>query len=370
MMKRDVVLEKGGYNVKFKFAQDYDLWLRIADNHKLANSDEPLYCWRSTISSISREKEEEQRYYAKMAISEANKRASKNGDAERREPLISVIVPTFNRPRMLEASIKSILSQTYQNFEIIVVNDAGENVSESIRKFQDLRIKYIQHENNKGLAAARNTGIKNASGLYIALLDDDDIFYNDHLELAAKCLSDDIPVIYTDAVRATYTKRGDTYKLIKKHVPYSIEFDRNKLLIGNISPVNCFVFNKKLGYKAGLFDETLRVLEDWDFWIRLSDLAAFKHIANATVQVNWRTDGTTMTSLLGSEFKKSRERIYKRYQNQINGVPNLQEIMEEFQQIWANDNQIQTSLTSIIILTCNQLDYTKKCIESIFKHTH
>jgi glycosyltransferase involved in cell wall biosynthesis len=289
--------------------------------------------------------------------------------AEEMGPQISVIVPTFNRPESLEESIKSILSQTYQNFEIVVVNDAGEDVSESIRKFQDPRIKYIQHQKNKGLAAARNTGIKNASGRYIALLDDDDIFYPEHLDLVAKCLSADVPVIYTDAVRATYERCGDNYYLIKKNVPYSIEFDRNKLLVGNISPVNCFVFDKNLAYQAGLFDETLSTLEDWDFWIRLSALVSFKHLAQPTVQVNWRNDGTTMTSLLGSEFKKNRERIYKRYQEEINRVPNLQAIMEEFQQIWANDWQVQSRLTSIIILTCNQIEYTRKCLDSIFMHT-
>jgi len=289
--------------------------------------------------------------------------------AEEIGPLVSVIVPTFNRPQMLLESVKSILSQNYQIFEIVVVNDGGEDVSGLVDKFQDPRVKYISHQKNKGLAVARNTGIRNASGHYIALLDDDDLFYPEHLETAVKTLSKEIPVIYTDAVRATYDRCGDIYYLVKKNVPYSISFDRNKLLVGNLSPVNCFVFEKNLALKAGLFDETLSTLEDWDFWIRLSSLTSFRHIPKPTVQVNWRNDGTTMTSLLGSEFGKNRQRIYDKYQDEINKIPNVKEILVEFQKIWAQDWQVESQLTSIIILTYNQLQYTKKCIESIFQNT-
>jgi GT2 family glycosyltransferase/Flp pilus assembly protein TadD len=283
--------------------------------------------------------------------------------------LISVIVPTFNRPHMLKEALGSILSQTYRDFEIIVVNDSGTDVSQLIQNFQDPRIKYFQQKRTTGPAAARNTGIKNAAGRYIALLDDDDIFYPQHLATAAEALNDQYPVVYTDAVRASYAKCGDTYTLIRKSVPYSMEFDRNKLLIGNIAPINCFVFDKQLALKAGLFNESLGTLEDWDFWIRLSSLKPFKHIAQATVQVNWRKDGTTLTSSLGHEFKKNREKIYKKYQNEIKQIPNIREISEEFNQIWANDWQELPQLTSIVILTFNQIDYTKKCIESVFKHT-
>ena len=283
--------------------------------------------------------------------------------------LVSVIIPTFNRPQMLETSINSIISQTYQNFEIVVVNDGGLDVSGLVDSFQDPRVRYISHPKNKGLAAARNTGIRNASGLYIALLDDDDLFYPEHLETALRTLSKETPVIYTDAVRATYNRCGDNYHLSKKSIPYSIDFDRNKLLMGNLSPVNCFVFEKSLALKAGLFDETLSTLEDWDFWIRLSSLTAFKHIAKPTVQVNWRSDGTTMTSLLGPDFKKNRQKIYDKYKAEINQIPNVKEIINEFQKIWAQDWKVESPLASIIILTCNQLQYTKKCIESIFQNT-
>ncbi|HIH96832.1 MAG TPA: glycosyltransferase [Thermoplasmata archaeon] len=375
MMRKDAVLKVEGYDERFRYAQDYDLWLRIAENYKMANLEEPFYCWRSTQSSISKEKESEQRHYANLAISEAAKRQTVKTVEEKMgvsltDPVVSVIVPTYNRPGMLTDVLKSIFNQTYQDFEIIVVNDAGAGVENVIESFnQNDNITYVKHSKNRGLAAARNTGIKIAKGKYIALLDDDDIFYPNHLETAIKYLNDKNPVIYTDAVRATFAKCGDAYKLTGESVPYSMDFDRNKLLIGNIAPVNCFVFDRDIAIKAGLFDETFSILEDWEFWLRLSALSPLKHIAEETVQVNWRTDGTTMTSSRGAEFKKNRERIYKKYQNEIKNIPNTNEILQEFNAIWTSDGKVPMSFTSIIILTHNQLEYTKKCIDSIFKYT-
>ena len=283
---------------------------------------------------------------------------------------ISVIVPTFNRPEMLKETLKSIFNQTYQNFEIVVINDGGENVSDLIRKFQDHRIKYIEHEKNRGMAAARNTGIKIARGKYIALLDDDDLFYPNHLKVAMAQLCGDTPVIYTDAIRATYRKVNDSYQLIGKKVPYSIDFEKDNLLVGNISPINCFVFEKEKALQAGLFDETFTALEDWEFFVRLSEQCKFKHIAKVTAQVNWRTDGTTVTSSRGAEFKKNRERIFKRYQNKIDKISDIQSIEKMFNDIWKEDNNPGGPLVSIVILAYNQLEYTKKCIESIVENTN
>ncbi|MCK5417713.1 MAG: glycosyltransferase, partial [Desulfobacterales bacterium] len=383
LFRREIWDEIGGYRTNIKGCEDWDFWVAAGARGFFGlRIPEPLFKYRRHETGIYQEvlKNFRQKHaqivlnnpevFESSQISLAKKiLGRKSGEESKTEALVSVIVPTFNRPHMLKEALGSILSQTYRDFEIIVVNDGGTDVSELIQNFQDPRIKYFQQKRTTGPAAARNTGIKNAAGRYIALLDDDDIFYPEHLETAVEFLNDQYPVVYTDAVRASYAKRGDTYTLIRKSVPYSMEFDRNKLLIGNISPVNCFIFEKQLALKAGLFNESLNTLEDWDFWIKLSSLTQFKHIAQATVQVSWRKDGTTMTSSLGHEFKKNREKIYKKYQNEINQIPNIREISEEFNQIWANDWKELPQLTSIVILTFNQIDYTKKCIESVFKHT-
>ncbi|PJA63262.1 MAG: glycosyl transferase, partial [Candidatus Portnoybacteria bacterium CG_4_9_14_3_um_filter_44_9] len=97
---------------------------------------------------------------------------------------VSVIIPTCNRPDLLPRAIKSVLSQIYQDFEIIVVDDGDKRSAENVvRQFKDNRIKYIKHVERKGGAAARNTGIKAAQGEFIAFLDDDDEWLPKKLEI-------------------------------------------------------------------------------------------------------------------------------------------------------------------------------------------
>jgi len=104
-------------------------------------------------------------------------------------PKVSVIVLTHNRPEMLRQAIGSILRQTFQDFEIVLVDDASrDNTPEVIKSFGDHRIKYIRHEVNKGEAGSRNTGVTNSSGDYIAFLDDDDEWLPEKLERQMRLL--------------------------------------------------------------------------------------------------------------------------------------------------------------------------------------
>ncbi|MCP5461833.1 MAG: glycosyltransferase family 2 protein [bacterium] len=92
-------------------------------------------------------------------------------------PRVSIIVPTYNRPHLLERALCSIMQQTFRDFEVIVVNDAGCSVENHVRKFKAFSIKTINLTANGGSSIARNKAIECASGKYIAYLDDDDIFY-------------------------------------------------------------------------------------------------------------------------------------------------------------------------------------------------
>lgn len=283
--------------------------------------------------------------------------------------LVSVIIPTYNRVEKVGEAIESALNQTYKNIEVIVVNDEGEDITDVIKEFDDSRLKLITHKKNKGLAGTRNTGIKNANGKYIALLDDDDIFYPNHIQVAVSHLQNGARVVYTNAERHSFIQDGENYKFIGKTVPYSIDYDQNKLLIGNIAPVNCFVFEKELAETVGYFDESLPVLEDWEFWLRLSERTDFKHIKKNTVVVNWFDDGTTMTSSKQQDFANTRELIYERYKQEIDKIPNPDEIVKEFNAIWANDLAPSNPLVSIVALSYNQVDYTDKFVESVIKYT-
>jgi glycosyltransferase involved in cell wall biosynthesis len=98
-------------------------------------------------------------------------------------PKVSVIIPTYNGKEHLGEAIQSVLDQTYQNFELLVVNDASpDDPAEVMAKFDDPRIRYIVHERNRGVDQARSTGIRSSSGEIVAFLDQDDYYHPEKLE--------------------------------------------------------------------------------------------------------------------------------------------------------------------------------------------
>ena len=102
-------------------------------------------------------------------------------------PRFSIIIPAYNNAEYLGETIQSCLDQTYPDLEVIIVNDASpDNTEAVIKQFDDDRIQYIVHEKNKGLSAARNTGIRASLGEYIAVLDGDDLFHPQKVEAHVK----------------------------------------------------------------------------------------------------------------------------------------------------------------------------------------
>ncbi|MBI4763942.1 MAG: glycosyltransferase, partial [Deltaproteobacteria bacterium] len=276
-------------------------------------------------------------------------------------PLVSVIVPTYNRPDQLVSAVRSIRAQTYRKVEIIVVNDNGVDVADRLGPLNtDNNIHYIKHSRNRGLAAARNTGIRASRGKYLAYLDDDDLFYPDHLDTLVRFLeADDHQVAYTDAYRAHQVKEKDVYRVFKRDVPYSFDFDYDRILETNFVPVLCFVHARSCLDAVGLFDESLKRLEDWDLWIRMSRKFRFAHIPKITCEFSWRVDGTSMTSAQDQEFAVARSLIANKYglaQPVATALPGCAA-------------KPVPSLVSIVILTFNELKYTRDCLESIQKNT-
>jgi glycosyltransferase involved in cell wall biosynthesis len=227
-------------------------------------------------------------------------------------PLVSVIVATYNRPDRLYECLRSVLGQTYPKIEMVVVNDAGIDVKEIIESLNDNgNITYLEHPNNRGIAAARNTGVAASKGKFIAYLDDDDIYYPEHIESLVRVLeSGDYRVAYTDAHRG-HQKTIDGRRMVtKRDVPYSCDFDFNHLLIRNFIPTPCIVHEKSCLDDVGNFDESLPVLEDWDLWIRLSRIYPFRHVRKVTCEFAWETDGGTLTSGRRVLFRQTVEVIY------------------------------------------------------------
>jgi glycosyltransferase involved in cell wall biosynthesis len=230
-------------------------------------------------------------------------------------PMVSVVVPTFNRPDMLSRALKSILGQAYKSFEIIVVNDAGEDVEDLIAPLNKKNnITYIRHRKNSCHSAARNTAIKHLRGKYIAYLDDDDIFYPNHLQTLVDFLeSSDCQAAYTDAYRVLQEERNGVYIEHARELKHSHDFDYDRILVSNLLPILCMMHEKCCLDEVGLFDESFRTHEDWDMWVRLSRRYKIHHIQNVTAEFFYRADGNSMSSRNRSDFLHSTKAIYEKY---------------------------------------------------------
>jgi len=225
--------------------------------------------------------------------------------------LISVIVPTYCRKDLLKNAVNSIFLQTYQNFEVVVINDGGKSVSDILQSFDQNKITYWEHDTRKGVSAARNTGIRASRGKYIAYLDDDDIYYPNHLEILANCLKNSkYEVAYTDACMITQVHHADNNVKICKSIPYSLDFSKDLLLVHNISPTLCFMHNKTCLSDIGFFNENFLANEDWDLWIRLSRNYEFKHINKVTAEFRRDISEKTITTTQSEEFYNSMKIIY------------------------------------------------------------
>jgi glycosyltransferase involved in cell wall biosynthesis len=182
---------------------------------------------------------------------------------------VSVIVPTYNYARFIDACLESIFAQRYRNFEVIVVDDGStDGTKEAIGKYRE-SIVYIYQE-NRGLPAARNTGIRAARGEFLAFLDSDDLWLPDKLEeqLNVMSRSQRMGIIFSDASAFDGEKMLRESILKEEKICTGSCFRR--LFMGNYLVMPTVVIRKACLEKSGLFDESLMVTADYDLWLRIS----------------------------------------------------------------------------------------------------
>ncbi|MCK5607342.1 glycosyltransferase [Candidatus Pacearchaeota archaeon] len=208
-------------------------------------------------------------------------------------PKVSVIIPTYNRSHVIYRSIQSVLNQTYQDFEIIVVDDGStDNTEDVIRNFNDSRIIYIRHNDNKGVAAARNTGIKASKSEYIAFQDSDDEWFSEKLnkQIEAFEMNPEIGIIYTDMLRIN--KEGEIKYWHSPTVSYGHiinpkTMDYQFMGLGIVSTL----IKRECFNKVGDLDENFPRFEDLEIFIRLSKHYHFHHIKEPLVSYYATDDG-------------------------------------------------------------------------------
>jgi glycosyltransferase involved in cell wall biosynthesis/ubiquinone/menaquinone biosynthesis C-methylase UbiE/Tfp pilus assembly protein PilF len=212
------------------------------------------------------------------------------------QPLVSVLMSTYNRKRFLPAAIESIKAQTYTNWELVLVNDGGEKVSDVVRKAGSNRIRLLNLERNCGKGHAINCAFLESKGAFIAHLDDDDIWYPDHLErLMLPLLT--IPglrMAYSDAYDVWLKENGSgEYQEERRELRYYRQVTIENLLAQNHIQGMSVVHDRELLQEAGFMDENLKVLIDWDLWRRMSSITYPYHVSRITSEHNLRENRNT-----------------------------------------------------------------------------
>ena len=189
-------------------------------------------------------------------------------------PFFSVIIPLYNKEKFIENTLKSVLNQTFSDFEIIIINDGSTDDSEKkVLPFQDARIRYYTQK-NQGAASARNFGIDKANANYIAFIDADDLWYDNHLE-TLKNIIEEFPDagIYSSRYELVYKNASTSvsefnglnaqYKGYVKDYFYSTQNNSLSLTLVTVIPKEVFV-------EIGNFNSSISSGQDIDMWARIA----------------------------------------------------------------------------------------------------
>lgn len=222
---------------------------------------------------------------------------------------VSVIIPCFNQGRFLFDAISSLQAQTYPDWEAVIVNDGSEDETAEIASalcHKDRRVRYIAQV-NEGLSSARNAGIRASNGDFIQFLDADDQLEIGKLEQHIKTLQKhpEIDIVYGNAKYFI----DDVFGIFDRG-PYGDGPDHDwisecwydprpilsKLIERNLFPVCCPMIRRSLQKQAGLFNEELDALEDWEYWLRCASVGArFQYIDAVGTDVLIRKHSASMT---------------------------------------------------------------------------
>lgn len=182
-------------------------------------------------------------------------------------PTVSIIIPAYNQSQFLGDAIRSALGQTWAELEVIVVDDGSTDETPAVcREFSDARFRYVRQP-NRGLSAARNTGIREARGEFLSFLDSDDQFLPEKLEVLLAAFERDAALGLVAGQAVLIDQRG---RPLGEVFDRPLPDDPTELLLVNPLHVGSVLLRRDWQARVGLFDESLRSYEDWDMWLRLA----------------------------------------------------------------------------------------------------
>ena len=222
---------------------------------------------------------------------------------------VSVIIPTFNRRDYITTALDSVLAQTYKDYEIVIIDDgSSDDTKEVLRPYQEA-IRYFYQE-NRGISGARNRGIRESRGDYIALLDSDDYWLPEKLERQVECIREDSQFGMV-ATRCSSIGPDGTFR--KKNRPGKSGWILNDIFRSNFIRTSSALITRKCLDTVGLFDESLPECEEYDLWLRIAKQYPIAFINEPLTVYTDNPHGVSTDSLTGRVIRiKVLEKEYLR----------------------------------------------------------
>jgi glycosyltransferase involved in cell wall biosynthesis len=208
-------------------------------------------------------------------------------------PRVSVIIPTHNRAGLIGRAVRSALTQTFSDLEVLVIDDASKDgTGETVLGISDPRVRYLRHETNRGVSVARNTALSAASGQFIAFLDDDDEWLPDKLRLQLDCIErarKSVGLVTTGFLVAN-SADSTTFEVIPSQRGWLFE---SLLRQGSFNHTSTIMARAECFERVGLFDDTFRYGEDFDMWLRIAREYEVDLVSTSLVRVCPQPNGLT-----------------------------------------------------------------------------
>lgn len=231
------------------------------------------------------------------------------------EPLVSVILPTLNRAAWLARSAGSVLAQTYRNLELIVVDDGStEDVEAAVHALADPRVRYVRREQTGGPAAARNTGLAQATGEYLAFQDSDDEWLLDKLHIQVDALQNDHNSALCLGTMLRVIDRG--FRVFRHVLDGTVDLSR--IASRPVAYTQTWLIRRQIIVDAGGFDERLWIWEDWELLLRLAEQHRILSASRAIAVSERRADSLTQTK---HKFIEAAEYIIGKHGRILSNLP-------------------------------------------------
>lgn len=227
---------------------------------------------------------------------------------------VSVVIPTYNRARLLQRALASVITQTHESLEIIVVDDGStDHTRDVVMAVADPRLVYIRQPARSGASAARNTGLRAAQGQYVAFLDSDDEWFPTKVKRQLEVFNrspSTTALVYTGAVYV-HSHMGERVRTPRYRGRVMRRLLRRNFVVGSTS---ASIVRRDVLNEIGGFDETLDALQDFDLWVRIARLYCFDFVAETLVRIHMH-DGTDRISSHLKRKLPARQAFYAKHRD-------------------------------------------------------